>query len=113
MRYNLICCASFWISAKDVINIYPNAKSDIYDYLTYLSTTPGSGDPVPGYEGKVFKERWGLKSYRIGKPGGLRVYYYYRDNLIAPFFIYSKKQREDAEREVIRKIVSLIEQEIN
>jgi hypothetical protein len=109
MHYNLICVSSFWSSAKDVIKDYPKAKSDIFDFLNYLSSTPNLGVPVPGYAGKVFKERWGLKSYRIGKSGGLRIYYYFKDTLVAPFFIYTKRQFADADSEMIARLVAYIE----
>ena len=109
MRFNVICCGSFWNSAKDVIKQYSNAKADIYDFLANLSANPGTGDPVPGYAGKVFKERWGLKSYNIGKSGGLRIYYYFHGGLLAPFFIYTKKQFADAPKELIANLVRDIE----
>lgn len=105
MRFNLVCCGSFWVSAKDVIKRFPKAKSDIYDFLNNLSASPGSGDPVPGYEGKIFKERWALRSYDIGARGGLRVYYYFQGQLLAPFFIYTKKQFVDAPKELIARLV--------
>jgi hypothetical protein len=105
MRFNLVCCRSFWDSAKDVIKHFPNAKSDIYDLLTNLSARPGSGDPVPGYVGKIFKGRWALKSYKIGAQGGLRVYYYFQGQLLAPFFIYTKKQFADVPKELITRLV--------
>ena len=91
MRFNLVCCRSFWDSAKDVIKHFPNAKSDIYDLLTNLSARPGSGDPVPGYVGKIFKGRWALKSYKIGAQGGLRVYYLFSGAAIGPFFYLYQK----------------------
>jgi len=62
MRFNLVCCGSFWDSARAVTKHFSKANSDIYDFLANLSANPGLGDPVPGYAGKVFKERWGLKS---------------------------------------------------
>jgi len=109
MRFDLVCRGSFWLSAKDIIRDYPKAKSDIFDFLNYLSSTPTLGDPVPGYAGKVFKERWGLKSYNIGKSGGLRIYYYFKGTLVVPFFIYTKRQFADADRELITKLVAYIE----
>jgi hypothetical protein len=109
MRFDLVCCGSFWASARDVIKRYSNAKSDIYDFLANLSANPGSGDPVPGFMGKVFKDRWGLKSYGIGKSGGLRIYYYFHGGLLAPFFIYTKKQFADAPSELIAQLVTDIE----
>jgi hypothetical protein len=105
MRFDVVCCGSFWNSARDVIKHFSKAKPDIYDFLFYLSANPGMGDPVPGYRGKVFKERWGLKSYRLGKSGGLRIYYYYHGSLVAPFFIYTKKQFSDAPHELIKRLV--------
>jgi hypothetical protein len=112
MRFNLVCCGPFWTSAKDVIKHFPKAKSDIYDFLNNLSANPESGDPVPGYAGKVFKERWALKSYNIGERGGLRIYYYFYRKLLAPFYIYSKKQFSDAPGELIIKLVRTIEQDL-
>jgi hypothetical protein len=112
MRFNLVCCGPFWVSAKDVIKHFPKAKSDIYDFLNNLSASPGSGDPVPGYVGKIFKERWALKSYNIGARSGLRVYYYFQGQLLAPFFIYTKKQFADAPRELITRLVKEIENDL-
>ena len=112
MRFNLVCCVSFWTSARDVIKEFSKAKSDIYDFLANLSANPGSGDPVPGYAGKVFKDRWGLKSYNIGKSGGLRIYYYFHGGLLAPFFIFSKKQFADAPGKLIAKLVKDIEDDL-
>lgn len=109
MRFNLVCCGSFWNSARDVTKKFPKAKSDIYDFLIYLSANPGLGDPVPGYGGKVFKDRWGLESYSTGKSGGLRIYYYFHGGLLAPFFIYTKKQFADAPIELIAQLVTDIE----
>jgi hypothetical protein len=89
---------------------YPNAKSDIFDFISYLSEHPGEGEAVPGYSGKIIKIRWPLKSYNIGKSGGLRIYYYFYGDKLIPFFIFTKRQFADARKELIAKLVSYIEE---
>ena len=109
MRCNVLLCDSFLRSAEKVIKIYAKANSDIYDFINYLSENPGSGDAIIGYGGKIIKDRWKLKSYGIGKSGGLRIYYYFHGGLLAPFFIYTKKQFSDAPIELIAQLVKDIE----
>jgi hypothetical protein len=76
--------------------------------LLFLSQHPDLGDIVPGYEGKIRKIRGQLKSYNEGKRGGLRIIYYY-GSLIAPLFIYGKRQMADAPKEIIQRVIELIE----
>ena len=66
MHSNIFLNSSFLKSAAAVIKKYPNSKSDIFDLINYISEHPGSGNKVPGYAGKIIKERWAIKSYKIG-----------------------------------------------
>lgn len=109
MHSNILLLDSFLKSAELVLKDYPNAKSDIFDLINYISAHSGSGDCVPGFAGKIIKIRGPLKSYHIGTSGGLRVYYYYHGGVLAPFFIYSKRQMKDAPKETIKKLVAYID----
>ncbi|MGO9177522.1 MAG: hypothetical protein ACLQED_15510 [Desulfobaccales bacterium] len=109
MHSNIVLLDSFLKSAKLIIKKYPNSKSDIFDFINYISEHPGSGDKVPGYAGKIIKDRWAIKSYKIGARSGLRMYYYFNKGLLAPFFIYTKGQMDDAPEDVISGLVSFIE----
>ena len=78
---------------------------EVYDHLTpeelsglktYLAGNPEAGVVVSGTNG-VRKLRWGQKSKNVGKRGGVRVIYYYRD-LNMPLFllaVYAKGQQAD------------------
>jgi hypothetical protein len=112
MHSNILLLESFLKSAKLVIKDYPKAKTDIFDLINHISEHPGLGDVVPGFAGKIIKIRGALKSYSIGTRGGLRVYYFYHGGLLAPFFIYTKKQMTDAPKDLIEKLVSYIEERL-
>jgi hypothetical protein len=64
--------------------------------------------PFPGFGGKVFKARWGLKTENIGKAGGLRIYYYFYGEALIPFFIFAKRDRRDAPARLIEDLVQEI-----
>ena len=66
MHSNILLLDSFLKSAELVLKDYPNAKSDIFDLINYISAHPGSGDSVPGFAGKIIKIRGAFKSYNIG-----------------------------------------------
>jgi mRNA-degrading endonuclease RelE of RelBE toxin-antitoxin system len=105
MPYDLNIPKYFWEIAKNLLDKYPKAKSDIFDLLEFISQHPETGDKIPGYEGKIRKTRGGLKSYNEGKSGGLRIIYYYHGSLLAPLFIYSKRQMADAPKDVIQALI--------
>ena len=67
---------------------------------------------MPGFAGKIIKIRGALKSDKIGKSGGLIMYYYFHGEMLAPFFIYTKRQMKDASKETINKLVKYIEDQI-
>jgi hypothetical protein len=47
----------FGLVQKMLLNASLKLNQISIDFLNNLSGSPGSGDPVPGYEGKIFKER--------------------------------------------------------
>ena len=103
---NITLTPSFLASVDKFLKKYPKAYPDIFDFVSYLSKNPRDGDPVPGYGGLIFKIRWPLKSYKEGKSGGLRAYYFFNEQILAPFYLFTKKEMSDAPREVIQKLVT-------
>lgn len=105
---NIILTQSFFASARKLLKHFPKAKPDIFDFINEIRADPTAGDPVPGYSRLVYKVQGALKSYKIGKQGGLRAYYYFHDDKLAIFFIYSKKDMADAPVKTIQDLVTLL-----
>lgn len=83
-------------------------KSEERDELIeHLARNPRDGDEIPG-TGGLRKLRWGSKNK--GKRGGLRVIYYFY-NEIAPVFlltVYGKNVQEDLTQEQKIKLIALV-----
>ena len=76
---------------------------ELYDYL---EINPNSGDVIKG-TGGVRKLRWKTGKNNRGKSGGVRVLYYYKNEiLILIITLYSKSDQEnisDAERNELKR----------
>ena len=75
-----------------------------------VGTSPGAGDLIPG-TGGVRKLRWSRGGK--GKRGGLRVIYYFHNEMCPVFLltVYSKSQKANltkAERNEWRQLVSVL-----
>ena len=108
---NITLTPSFFASAEKILKNYPKSYQDIYNLVAFLSINPRAGDPVPGYNGLIFKVRGQFKSYKEGKSGGLRVYYFFNSKILAPFFSFTKKDMSDAPSKTIAQLVALLMQE--
>lgn len=76
------------------------------EFINFIARNPEAGDLIPG-TGGVRKVRWGSKNK--GKSGGVRVIYYFYDEL-APVFLltaYGKGEKENLTAEQKKQISAL------
>lgn len=95
---------------------YSNKAKHILDeheqkeIIDYLSVHPKAGVLIQGTVG-IRKLRWGQKNK--GKSGGVRVIYYYHNELMPLYLLtlFSKSEREninDQDKKVLAKLVNLL-----
>jgi len=79
----------FFTSQLDhIIKKYPLSEKSIKKALSTIISNPSSGDRMPGFGViNVCKLRHGLKEYRVGKSGGLRIIYAVFNNINGIIFI--------------------------
>lgn len=107
MSYQLRLFASFERHLKSIIKKYPLSESAIRAELTALVNNPEQGDVYPGFSPyQIRKFRIGLKAYRIGSSGGLRLIFIHHQPkaLVVPVVIY-KKGIPTAEHEIRRLVL--------
>lgn len=90
-------------SLKSLFKKYGKAKDDVIDLISEVEKNPGIGESVPGYGSgfDIYKLRGALKSYGIGKSGGLRLIYFYDKQDLILLYAYSKRQRSKEPRQEI------------
>ncbi|KTD53947.1 type II toxin-antitoxin system RelE/ParE family toxin [Legionella quateirensis] len=82
------------------------SASERDEFINFIARNPEAGDLIPG-TGGVRKVRWG--SNNKGKSGGVRVIYYFYDEL-APVFLltaYGKGEKENLTVEQKKQISAL------
>jgi mRNA-degrading endonuclease RelE of RelBE toxin-antitoxin system len=85
-------------------------EDERWDLIGFLAANPDAGDIVPE-TGGVRKVRWAVKVR--GKRGGVRVVYYYRNELFPLFLlnVYAKSQKADltsAERSEFKTLTAAL-----
>jgi hypothetical protein len=118
MGYRVVRLGFFEKQLKDIYLKYSRAKDHIESVINNL--TPQHGDNCTGYGGnQIRKLRIGLKSYKIGKSGGLRLLFLVLPPKvwIIPINIYSKvgfrseekvkSETKEALKQVLKEIDSI------
>ena len=106
--------AAFERRLKKIFKRYPKAEKEIEKQIRAVAERPTLGDRIPGYgELSLYKHRIGLRSYRIGKRGGLRLIYLHVPGVcVSLVTIYAKpdyRGEQDVKeniREALREILS-------
>lgn len=77
------------------------------EFITYIAHNPMAGDVIPG-SGGVRKVRW--KREGTGKRGGVRVIYYFRDEMLPLFLltVYPKSRKDDLSADEVRALRVLV-----
>lgn len=98
----------FDTSLKKLLRKYSKAKKNVVDLISEVEKTPGIGTSIPGYGTAfdIYKIRGALKSYSIGKSGGLRLIYFYDNQDILLLFIYAKREMNNEPKQEILKWLS-------
>lgn len=82
---------TFVRQAKDILSRFPSLKPELKAYLEGLESHAPRGDQIPGHR-SLWKDRLGMKAYRIGKSGGLRIIMYFDGSgEVFPAMIYFKR----------------------
>ena len=87
-------------------------EEERWDLVGFLGANPESGDMIPE-SGGVRKVRWAARGR--GKRGGVRVIYYYHNDVFPLFLLtaYAKNQKANltrAERNEFKKLTALLVQ---
>jgi len=90
MTFTVRLAPSFIRQAKGILSRFPAFKPELKAYLEELEKCAPKGTQIQRNR-KIWKDRLGIKSYKIGKSGGLRVLMYFDGlNLVCPIMIYYK-----------------------
>ena len=107
--------AAYKSSKVKLLKKYPKADKDESAAATAVRNCPNLGDLFPGVGGYgTRKARFPLRSYNIGKSGGLRLIFFPTATFIVPVHIYAKRmcRTETEEIEKVKENLRLIIQEL-
>ena len=108
MSYEIYLTQSFQRCIKRLKKKFPHIKADFSTLFQNLQEDPQMGDPIPGWNRKVWKIRISSTDMKRGKSGAFRFIYAWTsgERILCPLFVYFKGEKEDitkAEIEVLLK----------
>jgi mRNA-degrading endonuclease RelE of RelBE toxin-antitoxin system len=110
MTFTVKLSPTFKRQTKDVLSRYPAFKQELVDYLKSLEQSAPRGDQIQRHK-MLWKDRLGLKAYKIGKRGGLRVIMYFdgSENVFL-LMIYCKRDiAQPTDKEIRDAIAELMQ----
>jgi mRNA-degrading endonuclease RelE of RelBE toxin-antitoxin system len=116
MSYEIYLPQTFQRCIKHLKKKFPHLKDDLIYLFQNLKKDPGLGDPIPGWNRKIWKMRASSRDLKRGKSGAFRVIYAWTsgERVIYPLFVYFKGEKQDvtkAEIEVLlKRLLSELEQ---
>jgi len=106
MNYEIYLPQTFQRCIKHLKKKFPHIKDDLSTLFQSLQKDPQIGDPIPGWNRKVWKIRMSGRDLKRGKSGAFRVIYAWTsgERFLYPLFVYFKGEKEEitkAEIEVL------------
>jgi len=85
----------------------PPIKDDFSPLFQNLQRDPQIGDPIPGWNRKVWKIRVSSRDLKRGKSGAFRGIYAWTsgERILYPLFIYFKGEKEDISKTEIEALL--------
>ena len=97
MSYEIYLPQTFQRCIKHLKKKFPRIKDDFFVPFQNLQEDPQIGDPIPGWNRKVWKIRISSRDLKRGKSGSFRVIYAWTsgERILYPLFVYFKGEKED------------------
>jgi mRNA-degrading endonuclease RelE of RelBE toxin-antitoxin system len=101
MTFAVKLSPTFKRQAKEILSRYPAFKDELVNYMEALERHAPCGDQVQRHR-MVWKDRLGIKAYKIGKRGGLRIIMHYDgSSAVYLLMIYCKRDiAQPTDREI-------------
>jgi mRNA-degrading endonuclease RelE of RelBE toxin-antitoxin system len=114
MSYEVYLADTFQKCVKRLKKKFPHIKEDLSPIIKSLQNDPDSGDPIPGWEKKIWKIRVGSTDLKRGKSGGFRVIYLWGPGQPNVFllFTYFKGEKEDVTHKEIEALLNKLDKEL-
>jgi mRNA-degrading endonuclease RelE of RelBE toxin-antitoxin system len=111
MSYEIYLPQTFQRCIKRLRKKFPHIKDDLSTLFQSLQEDPQIGDPIPGWNRKVWKIRVSGKDLKKGESGAFRVIYAWTsgERFLYPLFVYFKGEKEDTTKdEVLTQLRQLV-----
>jgi mRNA-degrading endonuclease RelE of RelBE toxin-antitoxin system len=107
MNYEICLPQTFQRCIKHLKKKFPHIKADISKIFQRLQESPQIGDPIPGWNRKVWKIRVSSRDLKRGKSGAFRVIYAWTsdERILYPLFVYFKGEMEDVTKAEIEALL--------
>ena len=116
MSYEIYLPQTFQRCVKLLKKKFPHVKDDLSLLFENLQRHPQIGDPISGWNRKIWKVRVASKDLKRGKSGAFRVIYAWTsgESVVYPLFIYFKGEKADVTRAeidtLLKKLLSELEE---
>jgi len=107
MSYEIYLPQTFQRCIKRLKKKFPRIKDDFSPLFESLQENPQIGDPIPGWNRKVWKIRISSRDLKRGKSGAFRVIYAWTsgERILYPLFVYFKGEKEDVTKAEIEALL--------
>jgi mRNA-degrading endonuclease RelE of RelBE toxin-antitoxin system len=107
MTYEIYLTQSFQRCIKHLKKKFPRIKDDFSTLFQSLQEDPQIGDPIPGWNRKVWKIRISSRDLKRGKSGAFRLIYAWTsgERILYPLFVYFKGEKEDITKAEIEALL--------
>ena len=107
MSYEIYLPQTFQRCIKHLKKKFPRIKNDLFVPFQNLQKDPQIGDPIPGWNRKVWKIRISSRDLKRGKSGAFRVIYAWTsgEQILFPLFVYFKGDQEDITKAEIEALL--------
>jgi mRNA-degrading endonuclease RelE of RelBE toxin-antitoxin system len=114
MNYDVHLTETFQKSVKALKKKYGHVKNDLLNVIAVLEEDPSIGDPIPGWNKKIWKVRVASSDVKKGKRGGFRVIYLWRadDMKIYLLVAYFKGKTVEITKKEIKTLLKKLSEEL-
>jgi|GEM_PF-2142636 len=110
MTFTVSVSPTFKRQTKDLLARFPAFKAELVEYLESLERSAPRGEQVQRHR-MVWKDRLGLKAYKIGKRGGLRVIMHFdgSDAVFLLMIYFKRDMAQPTDKEIKDAIAELMQ----